>query len=128
MAQAPTGCFAKASIAPLVDGVVDVVWPEATVYNIDTPQQAKLLPWEHPEETTWQGLWHAEGVYILLKVTDNAFYPHYSVSPAGASYEYDKPEIYFDVNSELVDGGGPFTQWYRKWEWTLSVGSCLYRW
>lgn len=107
MAQVPTGVFAKATVAPVIDGVVDAVWAKATAYNISTPFTGQTPTLGEPGQTTWQGLWTTDGVYILLKVTDNAFYPHYAVSPAGASYEYDKPEIYFDVNSELVDGGGP---------------------
>ena len=107
MAQAPTGVFAKATVAPVIDGVVDAVWASATVYNIVTPSAGQTPTLGTPGQTTWQGLWNADGIFILLKVTDNAFYPNYAVSPAGASYEYDKPEIYFDVNSELLDGFGP---------------------
>ncbi|HEY3372019.1 MAG TPA: sugar-binding protein [Prolixibacteraceae bacterium] len=107
MAQVPTGVFAKATKAPVIDGVVDDVWAKATVYNINTPSTGQTPTLGEPGQTTWQGLWYTDGIYILLKVTDNAFYPHYAVTPAGASYEYDKPEIYFDVNPVLVDGGGP---------------------
>lgn len=107
MAQAPSGVFAKATVAPVIDGVVDDVWAKATAYNINTPFVGQTPTLGDPGQTTWQGLWYTDGIYILLKVTDDAFFPHYAVTPAGATYEYDKPELYFDVNSELVDGGGP---------------------
>ena len=106
MAQAPPGVFAKASVAPEIDGVVDEVWAAATVYNIDKPFKVEVPTLGGSGETTWQGVWTEAGVYILLKVTDDAFYPNYSVSPAGNSWEYDKPEIYFDVNYKLDDGIG----------------------
>jgi len=110
MAQAPIGVFAKATVAPVIDGVVDTEWTKATVYNIDKSAVGQTPTLGTSGQTTWQGLWNSNGVYILLKVTDNAFYPHYAVTPAGFTYDYDKPEIYFDVNSELVDGGGPLPE------------------
>jgi len=109
MAQAPTGVFAKATVAPVIDGVIDAVWSEATVYNIDKVSETAAAPTLGASgETTWQGLWTTEGVYVLLKVTDDAFYPAYAI-PSDASWEYDKPEIYFDCNFDLVDGQGPVT-------------------
>ena len=106
MAQAPTGVFAKATVAPVIDGVVDAVWANAKVYTIDAVSQGAVpATLGTSGQTTWQGLWDKSGVYILLKVTDDAFYPAYMI-PTDASWEYDKPEIYFDVNSSLVDGIG----------------------
>ena len=103
MAQAPEGVFAKATSAPVVDGVVDAVWIEATAYNIDKNFQTDLPTVGAAGETTWQGLWTDEGVYILLKVTDNEFYPNYVAGPKLNSWDYDKPELYFDVNYDLVE-------------------------
>jgi len=48
MAQAPTGVFAKASVAPVIDGVIDDVWTEATAYNID-----KAVVGETPTIDIW---------------------------------------------------------------------------
>ncbi|MBL7112710.1 MAG: Ig-like domain-containing protein [Bacteroidales bacterium] len=105
-AQQPEGVIKKASVAPVLDGVVDEVWAEANVYNIDLPYRLEVPTLGDAGETTWQGLWFEDAMYILLTVTDNDFYPHYSVTPAGASWEYDKPEIYWDVNFVLLDGVG----------------------
>lgn len=109
MAQAPEGVFAKASVAPVIDGVVDNVWAEATVYNIDKAVVGETPTVGAPGETTWQGLWTPDGVYVLLKVTDNAFYPNYLAGTGLNDYDYDKAELYFDVNDVLADGLGPST-------------------
>jgi len=109
IAQAPTGVFAKASVAPVVDGVVDAVWSEATVYNIDKPVLTMVPTLGLPGQTTWQGLWTKDGVYILVKVTDDAFYPNYLAGTGLNDYDYDKTELYFDVNYNLADTKGPST-------------------
>jgi len=108
MAQdAPTGVFAKASVAPVIDGVIDDVWTEATVYNIDQPYKTEVPTLGNSGETTWQALWNTEGVYVLLKVTDDAFFPSYMATPpSGDNWKYDKPELYFNVNAELKNGLG----------------------
>lgn len=109
--ERPEGEFAKVTTAPEIDGVVDEVWAEATVYNIDKPYRQEVPTLGEVGENTWQGVWvEGEGVYILLKVTDDAFYPHYAAGAAvGDNWQYDKPEIYFDVNFILEDGKGAGT-------------------
>ncbi|MDA3821789.1 MAG: Ig-like domain-containing protein, partial [Bacteroidales bacterium] len=72
----------------------------------DLPFQSEVPTLGASGETTWQMLWTDDGLFLLLVVTDDEFYPNYAVDPVGASYEYDKPEIYFDCNYDLVDGGG----------------------
>lgn len=104
MGQAQTGVFAKATVDPVVDGVVDAEWAKATPYNIATPVGTETPSIGAPGESTWQALWTPQGVYVLLKITDDSFFP----APSGANnWEYDKPELYFDVNDNLIDGGGP---------------------
>ncbi len=113
MAQRPTAVFNKASVDPVIDGLIDDVWSEAEAENnIDKGSYRDSIivvpTLGEPGETTWQGLWTYNGIYILLRVTDDVFYPHYSVDPIGNSWEYDKPELYFDVNYwDLEDGVGP---------------------
>ncbi|HET6559477.1 MAG TPA: sugar-binding protein [Prolixibacteraceae bacterium] len=103
--EAPTGVFAKASVAPVIDGVVDAVWSEATKYNIERAVVGNTPTIGAPGETTWQGVWTKDGVFILLDVKDNAFYPNY-VAGGGNDYDYDKLELYFDVNYVLVNESG----------------------
>ncbi len=108
-AQKPEGIFKKASVAPVLDGQIDEVWAEAEQYFIDKNFQAEVptLSTVNPQtETYWKGLWTDEGVYVLLNVMDDAYYPNY-VAGGGNDYDYDKTEIYFDVNSfNLEDGLG----------------------
>lgn len=105
-AQQPTGEIVKATTAPLIDGVIDDVWASANEYNIDKPFQSEVPTLGASGETTWKGLWNNDGMFVLLKVTDDGFWPNYAVSPAGNNWEYDKPEIYWDVNYILADGIG----------------------
>jgi len=114
MAQPPQGVFFKASTAPLVDGVIDAVWADATAYNIERVVGTNTPTIGNPGESTWKGLWTDTGVYILLQISDDYFLPNYLapdfVSETAAGFEswnFDKPEIYFDVNSTLADGGAP---------------------
>lgn len=102
MAQNPEAVFKKTTEKPVIDGVVDAVWTTANVYNIDKPFQAEVPTLGDPGQTTWQALWDADGVYVLLTVTDDSFFPSYMANPSStANWEYDKPELYFDVNYDL---------------------------
>lgn len=103
--EAPTGVFKKASVAPVIDGVIDDVWTESNVYNIERAVVDNHPTIGAPGETTWKGLWNKDGVYILLDVKDDAFYPHY-VAGGANDYDYDKLELYFDVNYVLVNSKG----------------------
>jgi hypothetical protein len=102
MAQA---VIMKATTAPIIDGVEDAVWADANVYNIAVPFQAEVATVGVAGETTWQALWDDAGIYVLLKVADDVFFPDY-MNAATDSWMYDKPEIYFDCNYVLADGGG----------------------
>jgi hypothetical protein len=63
---------------------------------------------EQPTITAyWKAVYDVECIYVLINVEDDNHYPAW-VSE-GNSWEYDKPEIYFDVNDTLVDGLGPAT-------------------
>jgi hypothetical protein len=103
-AQRPEGVIMKASTPPVIDEKVDEVWAEANVYPIDQPFQAEVPT---VEGTTWKALWDEAGIYVLVECKDDAWLPMYLDEPAGVNnWEYDKPEIYFDVNFNLTDGGG----------------------
>ena len=100
-AQKPTSVVLEASVAPVIDGEIDAVWADA-------PVEVNNLPFgtEVPTaEATWQGLWTREGIYLLVIVTDDNFYPHY-MNTANPEWEMDKLEIYFDVNLEKNDALG----------------------
>lgn len=109
-AQKPEGVIKKIEgdmVAPVIDGEVDDVWSQANVYNIDKNFQSELptLPTLNPQtETVWKALYDEDGMYILLIVHDDVYYPSWVAG--GDSWMFDKPEIYFDVNYVLQDGGG----------------------
>jgi hypothetical protein len=115
MAQAPNVIIKKAAVAPVLDGVVDDVWAAASKQNIDKPFQAETPTLGEPGQTTWQALWNDDGIFILLQVTDDEFYPAY-MNNNDADWKYDKPEIYFDVNAEKKDGKGPGTSGSGHWQ------------
>ncbi len=103
-AQQPEGLIAKTRVAPVIDGVLDEIWETAHVYNIDKPFRTEVPSIGAPGESTWRMLWDDNGVYVFVTVKDNHWLPSYAVS--GNRWEYDSPEIYFDVNYVLVDGLG----------------------
>ena len=111
-AQKREAVIMKASVAPVVDGVIDDVWEEANQYPIDQNFIGDLpgfatLPTANPQtETWWKGLWMDDGIYILLHVMDDTYYPNYMGPSGSPDYQYDKTEIYFDVNYILEDGLG----------------------
>jgi hypothetical protein len=97
----------KASSAPVIDGTVDAVWGTANSYNIDQAVAGTTPTLGASGTTTWKGLWNDNGIYVLLQINDNVYFPAYSGANPGNVWEYDKPEIYYDVNSVLADGKGP---------------------
>lgn len=105
-AQKPTAEIEKATTAPVIDGIVDEVWATAPKNNIDQPFQAEVPTLGAAGETTWQALWTADGIYILLTVTDDAHLTS-AINGSGNPWDYDKAEIYFDANYVLEDGGAP---------------------
>jgi len=106
MAQAPNIVIKKAKVAPELDGVVDDVWADASKQNIDKPFQAETPTLGESGTTTWQALWNDDGIFLLLQVNDDEFYPGYMNNDAATDWKYDKPEIYFDCNAVKVDGIG----------------------
>ncbi len=97
--------FANASVSPEIGGEIDAVWDEATIYDIDVPYTGETVTL--PGGATFRGLWDDAGIYLLVEVGDDIYYPWYAPEPDGTDkYKYDKPEFYFDVNYELKDAKG----------------------
>jgi hypothetical protein len=108
VAQKQTAVIRKASVSPVIDGQVDDVWAEADPENnIDRAQEGEFPTLGESGETTWQALWDWDGIYLLLRVTDDDFYPNYEAGVGLNRWDYDSTEIYFDVNPILEDGLGP---------------------
>lgn len=106
--ERPTALIKKAEVKPVIDGVFDEVWATTDSFVIDRPyvtdNGAPTLG--EPGETYWKALWDEDGYYLIVKVTDDAYYANY-VAGGGDAWMFDKPEIYFDVNFLLEDGLGP---------------------
>lgn len=104
----PTAVIKKASVDPVIDGEIDDVWAESAGENYFDKTFMDQVP--TLGVSTWQGLWTDDGIWILVTVDDDAFYPHWAANPVGTEWMHDKPEIYFDVNYILEDdpGTGPF--------------------
>jgi hypothetical protein len=104
-AERPEGIIAKATSVPVIDGVIDAVWEKSTPYNIERNFKEELPTLGGSGETTWKMLWDESGLYVMLNVADDSYLPSYAVTPKGYSWDYDQPELYFDVNAVLE--GGP---------------------
>ena len=88
---------------PEIDGVEERFWDEVDPVQIGMPEGT-----EQPTVTAyWKAVFDHECIYVIINVEDDNHYPAW-VSE-GNSWEYDKPEIYFDVNDTLVDGLRPST-------------------
>jgi hypothetical protein len=105
-AQKPEAVIKKASVAPVIGGEIDEVWGEAdqndiaVVFRTETPTIGGL------GETWWKALWTDDGIYVLVNVTDNDWYPWKEANGTNG-WQYDKIELYFDANVfNLEDGKG----------------------
>lgn len=104
--ERPTAVIKKATVKPVIDGLFDEVWAETDSLSIERPFTGTVPTLGDPGETWWKALWDEDGFYVIVNVTDDAYYPNY-VAGGGNSWEFDKPEIYFDVNWTLEDALGP---------------------
>jgi len=86
--------------APEMDGFVEDTWDAATPEVIAVAFRTEVAT----VTATWQSLWDANNSYVLVTVEDGNHWPGWEA--AGDSWLYDKPEIYWDVNAVLKDGGG----------------------
>lgn len=107
--ERPTAIIKKATVKPVIDGVFDEVWDEVDPIPIDRPYDTEngAPTLGEPGETYWKALWDEDGYYLIIKVTDDNYWPNYLAGSGLNAWEYDKPEIYFDVNYVLEDGLGP---------------------
>jgi hypothetical protein len=95
----------KTATVPVIDGVADPIWANAEAHNIVVPFKTDVVTLGDAGTTTWKALWSDDGIYVLVTVNDDVWLPAYITG--GANWTYDKVELYFDVNAEKIDGGGP---------------------
>jgi hypothetical protein len=95
--------FKYSFVTPVIDGVEEEAWDA-----VDPVKFTLMLGTEVATVTAyWKALCDCDNIYVLISVEDDDHYPAWE--SGGNAWEYDKPEIYFDVNDTLVDGLGPAT-------------------
>ena len=105
-AQKPEVMLKKADVAPVVGGgEIDAIWEGVEQNNISVPFQSEASSVGAEGETWWKGLWTDDGIYLLVNVADDDWYPWYEASGTNG-WQYDKPELYFDANYVKDDGLG----------------------
>ncbi len=109
ISQNPAASLKYTSVNPIIDGYIDDIWDTALPHNIDKVFINSMPTLGEVGTTTWQALWTEEGIYFLVKVNDDAWFPYYLYEELGSPWEYDFVEIFFDVNEVLRDGGSPST-------------------
>ncbi|UCH13799.1 MAG: T9SS type A sorting domain-containing protein [Bacteroidales bacterium] len=92
----PDGCV------PVIDGTIDPVWAQVKKYHVNRNFRDEV---PSLNLATWQATWNDTSIFIIVNVKDDDFYPLWE----SGDYQWmsDKVELYFDVNAELKDGGGP---------------------
>jgi hypothetical protein len=88
------------AVAPEIDGFVEGTWDAATPEAITVAFRTEVAT----VTASWQSLWDDNNSYVLVNVEDDNHWPGWEA--VGDSWLYDKPEIYWDVNAVLKDGGG----------------------
>jgi hypothetical protein len=111
-----TAVIKQTSTPIVIDGVIEGTWANADVNVMDVVFQT-----ETPTVTpTWQALWDNDNFYIVVNVQDDS---HFVGSP---DYQFDKVEVYFDVNATLADGKGPATTATGHYQWAPGFGGGFY--
>jgi hypothetical protein len=101
--ERPEHLVKKVDEGPVIDGQIDEMWADYIAEPINKNFQEEL---PSVGDSYWKMVWVENvGIYILVVVDDDFWYPPY-VDGSTSSWLYDKPEIYFDVNYILQDGGG----------------------
>jgi hypothetical protein len=67
------------------------------VFNYETPTVVSYFKMFYTDEY----------IYVLVNVNDDVHYPAWIAEDTKNEWQYDKVELYFDVNNVLKDGKGP---------------------
>lgn len=88
-----------------IDGEKDDVWDKIWPHDISVAWKDEQVSMQSETTPTFKAVYNSTSLFILIEVPDDDFFP--SIESGAASWLSDKPEINLDVNSTLIDGGGP---------------------
>lgn len=96
-----------ATTVPEIDGFMDEIWetafPNAQAIDVNFQAEVPTIG-----ESKWWALYDNDNFYVMVYVEDDNHYPGWK--SGGNNWEYDKPEVYWDVNlGDLADGVGAGT-------------------
>ncbi|HQN94519.1 MAG TPA: sugar-binding protein, partial [Prolixibacteraceae bacterium] len=95
----------KTLTPPVIDAQTDMIWDAVEPVYLEKNMTRDI---ETPTVTAfWKALYDDEYIYLLINVEDDEHLPSWKTG--GNHWEYDKPEVYFDVNNILNDGLGTST-------------------
>jgi len=101
----------EAGLAPVIDGSDEDIWNNVSPVMIE-----KNFPEESPTITAyWKGMYDDTCLYVLVNVEDDNNCPFWRIG-TGPNWDYDRAELYFDLNDILEDGQGPEMAYSGHWQ------------
>ena len=94
------GYVARASVVPVVDGVLDDVWSEAIAYPIEYNHTGTIDDADDCS-ATWRALWDDDNLYFIGEVNDDKL--RNSGANAATYWVHDCIEIFMDMLNEKND-------------------------
>lgn len=81
----------------------DEIWSNIAPVTINN-----VFNYEDPTVESYFKMYYTdEYIYLLVSVNDDVHYPAWIAEDTKNEWQYDKVEVYFDVNNVLKDGKGP---------------------
>jgi hypothetical protein len=105
----------KTATAPAIDGDEEALWEMASAQPVNLPfgavgaKEAPTVPGSY-----WKALWCDSTLFVLINVQDDNFWD--AEESGGNDYEYDKTEVYMDVNDTINTAVGPMTANSGTWQ------------
>jgi len=102
----------EAGLAPVIDGSKEDLWNNVSPVMIE-----KSFQGESPTVTAyWKGMYDDTCIYVLVNVEDNDHYPPWEAIMTEVNWNWDRVELYIDLNDVLEDGQGPEMAYSGHWQ------------